>query len=73
VDAAEVAFALQILAHAEVELMDDLVGIAFELLGTVFCQLGDGRLSRIPVARAVLIEIGSGTGQPPQGVAKNGG
>ena len=70
-NAAEVALALQVFPQAQVQLMDNLVRIALELLGAVLRQFGDRRLRRIPVARAVLVEIGSGTGQPPQGIAKD--
>ena len=40
-------------------------GRAFRFIeGPVFCQLGDGGLRRVPVARAVLVEVGGGPGQP---------
>ena len=61
----------QVGAQALVELVHHLVGIAFQLLGAVLRQLGDRGLRRIPVARAVLIEVGGRSGQPPQGIAED--
>ena len=62
-DAAEVARPAQVFAQSPVQFVHDLVGIALQLLGAVFRQLGYRGLRRVPVARAVLIEIGSRCGQ----------
>ncbi len=70
-DAAEVALVAQIGSQAQFQLVPYLVGVAFQLLGTVFRQLGDRGLRRIPVARAVLIEVRRRRGQPPQGIAED--
>ena len=51
--------------------MHHLVGIALQLLGAVLRQLGDRGLRRVPVARAVLIEVRRRRGQPPQGIAED--
>ncbi len=56
-----------------VELVHDLVGIALELLGAILGQLGDRRLGGVPVARAVLVEVGGGAGEPAQRIAEDGG
>ena len=72
-DAAEVARLAQVGSQALVQLLHHLVGIALELLGAVLRQLGDRGLGRVPVARAVLVEVGGRSGQPPQGIAEDRG
>lgn len=44
VDALEIAHGAQVGAHPLLDLGHDRCAIALELLGSVFCQLGDGRL-----------------------------
>ena len=61
----------QVRAQALVQLLHHLVGVALQLLGAVLGQLGDRGLRRIPVARAILVEIGGRARQPPQGIAKD--
>ena len=70
-DAAEVARLAQVGAQALVELLHHLVRIALELLGAVLRQLGDRGLRRVPVARAILIEVGRRAGEPPQRIAED--
>ena len=70
-DAAEVAHVAQVGPEALVQLLHHLVGIALQLLGAVFRQLGDRGLRRVPVARAVLIEVGRRPGQTSQGIAED--
>lgn len=65
-DPAEVAGLTQVGTQALVELVHHLVGIASELFGAVFSELGDSRLCRVPVAWAVLVEIRGCARQPPQ-------
>ncbi len=56
-----------------VEFAGHLVGIALELLGAVLRELGDRRLGGVPEARAVLVEVGRGGREPPEGVAEDRG
>ena len=70
-DAAEVARLAQVGAQPLVELLHHLVGVALELLGAVLGQLGDRGLRRVPVARAVLVEVGRRAGQPAQRIAED--
>ena len=71
-DTLEVARAAQIGAKPGAELLRHLVGVALQQLGAVLGQLGDGRLGRVPVPRAILIEVGRRAGQPPQRIAEHG-
>ena len=61
----------QVGAQALLQLLHDLVRVALELLGAVLGQLGDRGLGRVPVARAVLVEVGGRRRQPPQGIAED--
>ena len=72
-DPMEVAGTAQIGAQPGAERLRHLVGVALQQLGAVLGQLGDGRLGRVPVPRAVLIEVGRRAGQPPQRIAEHGG
>ena len=71
VDAGEVAGPAQVGAQPLVQLLRHLVGIALELLGAVLGELGHRRLSGVPEARPVLIEVGRRRRQPPQRVAEH--
>ena len=71
VDTAEIACLAQVGAQPLVELLHDLVRIAFKLFRAVLGELGDRGLRRIPIARAVLIEVGGGASEPPQRIAKD--
>ena len=71
VDAAKVARSAQVSAQPLLDLGGDRVGIALELLGPILGELGDGRLRRVPVARAVLVEVGRRRAQTPQRVAEH--
>ena len=42
------------------------------LLGTIFCKLGDGRLRRVPKARAILIKVGRRRRKAPQRITEHG-
>ena len=57
--------------QAPVELEHHLVGIALQLLGAVLGQLGHRGLRRVPVARAVLVEVRRRPGQPSQRIAED--
>jgi hypothetical protein len=72
-DAAEVARPAQIGPQPLIQLVHHLVRIALELLGAVLSELRDRGLRRVPVARAVLVEVGSGAGEPPERVAEDRG
>src|SRR5208337_3490271 len=71
-DAGKIAAPLQIASQTGLQFRGDLVGIALELLGAVFGELGNRRLGREPGAGAVLIEIGRGSREPSQRVAEHG-
>jgi hypothetical protein len=58
VNEAELTGSAKVLTKLMFQFLRDLVGLALELLGPIFSELGDGRLGGVPVARAVLIEIG---------------
>ncbi len=73
VDAREVPGPLQIVAQPVIQLVRHLVRIALVLLGTIFRELGDCWLGGVPEARAVLIQVGRGTREPPQRVAEHRG
>ena len=49
------------------------IRIAAQLLGAVLGQLRDRRPGVVPVAGAVLVEVGGPGGQPPEGVPEDGG
>ena len=49
------------------------VRLAAQLLGAVLGQLRDGRPRVVPVAGAVLVQVGGGGSQPPQGVSEDRG
>src|SRR6266508_601827 len=72
-DAAEIADLAEVGPQALVKLLRDCIGIAFQLLGTVLCNFGDGGLRRVPVPRGVLIEVCRGGAQTPERVPENRG
>ena len=72
-DAAKLAGRTQVGAQPLVDLLHDRVRVALELLGPILGELGDRRLGRVPVARAVLIEVGRRGAQAPQRIAEDGG
>src|SRR5204862_4828216 len=71
VDVLEVAFLGQVGAQAAVELVDDFLRLTLQLFGAVFRQLGDGGLGGVPIARAVLVEVGGGASEPSQGICED--
>ena len=56
-----------------VEFLDDGVRVALELLGAVLRELGHRGLGRVPVAGAILVEVGRSARQPPQRIPEHGG
>ena len=72
VNALEIASLLQILPQPLRDLLRHSVPVAPQLLSPVLGQVGHSRLGRIPVARAVPVQVGGAVGQPPQRVAKDG-
>jgi hypothetical protein len=73
VDSAEVAGVAEVGAEAATEFEGDAVGVARERLGAVVGELGDGVPGGVPVARAVLVEVGGGAGKSSEGFAEDGG
>src|SRR5690606_21358627 len=73
VHSTEVALLLEVLPEAAFYLARDRVRISPELFGPVLCHLRDGRLGRVPVARAVVVEVGSGGGEASERIAEGGG
>jgi len=69
-DAAEVARPAQVFAQSPVQFVHDLVGIALQLLGAVFRQLSYRGLRRVPVARAILIEISRRRREAPERIVR---
>ena len=72
VHAAEVAFLTQVVSYSLGDLLDYAVRIAPHLLGSIFRQLGHRGLGGEPVAGVVLVQVGRGSGQPPQRIPKHG-
>ena len=73
VHAGEVALLLQVLAQPPVQLGHHLVRLALELLRPVLGQFRHRRLSGVPVARAVLVQVRRRACQPPQRIAEHRG
>jgi len=59
-------------ANSSIEFLHHLVGISFELFGSVFRNFRDSGLSRVPIARSIVIEVSRGAAQTPQCIDKNG-
>ena len=64
---------VQIGSHTLSDLPSHRIRVALQLLCPVLGQLGHRRLGRVPVACAILVEIGGGGGEPSQGIAEHGG
>ena len=58
-------------AYPFVEFLNYLVRIARELLGAIVCQLGNGRLGRVPIARTILVEVSRGGAQTAQSISED--
>ena len=72
-DAIEVPGGAQVLLQPLLQLPGDRVGVTGQLFRPVLGQLGDCRLSGVPLPGAVLVEIGRLRGQSAQGVAEHRG
>ena len=70
-NAREIAVSPEIGAQPCIEFGGNLVRIALELLRAIFRQLRHRRLGPVPGARTILVEIGGGSGEPPQRVAEH--
>ena len=47
-----------------VELGVDFIRLPLQLLGSIFRELGDGRLRGVPDSRPVLVQVCRGAGEP---------
>ena len=72
-DAAEAARLMQGGAELNADGLRNAIWVAAQLLGAVLGQLRDGRPGVVPVAGAILVEVGGPGGQPPQGIPEDGG
>ena len=56
-NAAEITYLPNISANSLFDLLSNLVRFTRELFGAIFRDLGNGGLSRIPIARTILVEL----------------
>ena len=71
-DAAEAAAVAESRAEPIAGRLDHPVPVPAQLLGAVFGQLGDRGMGVIPVAGAILVEVGGRSRQSPQGIPEDG-
>ena len=71
-DPAEIAALPGILIQTALDFFGHLVRIGLELFGAVVGQFGHGRLSVVPVARTVAVEISDLGAHAAQGIAEYG-
>src|SRR5208283_3793983 len=69
----KLTYLVQIGSHTLPDLPCHRIRVALQLLCPVLGQLGNRGLGRVPVACAILVEIGGGGGEPSQGIAEHGG
>src|ERR1039458_272487 len=70
-DAVEVSHLCEIAAQTGIKFRDHLILVSFQLLGAIFRQFRYCRLSRVPIARSLLIEIGRARSKPPESIAED--